>query len=101
MLHISFCSDTLVHCDAFYLLFIYISGLLCYIYLFVQMVVVVRPNAGQICACETLVEGQWAEIFILDQGALQRHSYLTRKLCKSIHTRSGCSVKETASKSVH
>ena len=68
----------LVHCDAFYLLFIYISGLLCYISLFVQMMVVVRPNAGQICACKTLVEGHWAEIFILDQGALQRYSYSTR-----------------------
>ena len=88
MLHISFCSDTLVHCNAFYLLFIYISGLLCYIYLFVQMVVVVRPNAGQICACETLVEeGHWAEIFILNQGALQKYLFSTRirVLCKGIH----------------
>ena len=74
MLHISFCSDALVHCDTVYLLFIYISGLLCHISLFVQMMVVVRPNAGQICACETLVEGHWVEIFILDQGALQTAS---------------------------
>ena len=63
-------------------MFIYISGLLCYIYLFVQMLVVVWPNAGQICACETLVEGHWAEIFILDQGALQRYLYSTRVICK-------------------